>query len=56
MDRRTAAFVFLIVCVLLAALLLMQAITPVIASAAFAVALAILGGASAGFRKRGPRT
>jgi len=33
----------------------MHAITPVIASAAFAVALAILGVASSGFRKRSPQ-
>jgi hypothetical protein len=54
-DRRIAAFAFLIVCVVLAALLLVHATTPVIASAAFAIALAILGGASAGFRKRRPQ-
>ena len=55
MDRRIAAFIFLIVCVVLAALLLVHVITPVIASAVFAVALAIFGGASAGFRRRGPQ-
>ena len=55
MDRKVAVFVFLIVCVVLAALLLVHVITPVIASGAFAIALAILGGASGGFRKRGPQ-
>lgn len=55
MDRRIAALIFLIVCVVLATLLLAQVITPVIASAVFAVALAIFGGASAKFRRRGPR-
>lgn len=52
MDRKVAGFVFLGVCVVLAVLLLTQVITPVISAALFAIALAVLGGASAGFRKR----
>ena len=53
MDRKVAGFVFLGVCVVLAVLLLMQVITPVISAALFAIALVVVGGASAGFRKRG---
>lgn len=42
---------FLGVCLTLAALLVMDVITPIISGAVFAVALVILGGASRGFRK-----
>ena len=53
MDRKLAGFLFLGVCVVIAALLLMQTISIVIGSAVFAIALAVLGGLSGGFRKRG---
>lgn len=51
MEGKVAAFAFLIVCLALAVLLLLRAISPVVGAAVFAVALAILGGASRGFRR-----
>ncbi len=53
MDGRVAGLVFLGVCVVLATLLLARVITPVISGSVFAIALALLGGVSRGFRRRG---
>lgn len=52
MSRKPAAFIFLGVCLVLAALLLLQIITPIVSGAFFAVALAVFGGLSKGFRKK----
>jgi hypothetical protein len=52
MKAKTAGFVFLGVCMILAVLLLVKAITPFESGTAFAVALILLGGLSAGFRKK----
>lgn len=52
MDRRTAGMIFLGTCLTLAVLLLTRTITPITSGWAFAVALALLGGASRGFRRR----
>jgi hypothetical protein len=49
MKRRTAGFAFFAISLILAILLLTQTIEPVIAGAAFAIALAVLGVSSAGF-------
>jgi hypothetical protein len=51
MDGKVAAFVFLIVCLVLAILLLQRAISPVTSAVVFAIALAALGGLSRGFRR-----
>jgi hypothetical protein len=52
MEGKVAAFAFLIVCVVLAVLLLLRAISPVASGAVFAIELATLGGLSRGFRRR----
>lgn len=52
MKGRTASFVFLGICVILAALLLTKAITPIQSGTVFAIALVLLGGISGGFRKK----
>jgi len=52
MNRRHAAFIFLGVCLVLAALLLLQIITPIVSGAIFALALVVFGGLSKGFRKK----
>ncbi len=52
MKGKTAAFVFLGTCVILAALLLAKAITPILSGTVFAIALVLLGGVSGGFRKQ----
>lgn len=52
MKGKTAGFVFLGICVILAVLLLTKAITPFQSGTAFAIALILLGGLSAGFRKK----
>ena len=52
MNGKLAGLLFLGVCVVLAALLLTQAITPTTGSALFAVVLVVLGGLSGGFRKK----
>jgi hypothetical protein len=49
---KTAALLFLGVCVCLAALLFLKVITPVVSGAIFAVALVLLGGTSSGFRRK----
>ena len=54
MEGKVAAFAFLIVCLALAVLLFLRVISPLTSGAVFAVALAILGGASRGFRKGRP--
>ncbi len=51
MDGKVAAFAFLIVCLVLAVLLFLRAISPVASGAVFAIALALLGGLSRGFRR-----
>ena len=51
MNGKTAAFIFLGICLVLSALLLTKVVTPLISGAVFAVALAALGLASRGFRK-----
>jgi uncharacterized membrane protein YfbV (UPF0208 family) len=52
MKAKNAIFIFLAVCVVLALLLLAGAISPTVSGAIFAVALAVLGGFSRGFRNR----
>lgn len=52
MKSKTASFVFLGVCVILAALLLTKTITPMLSGTVFAIALVLLGGFSGGFRKK----
>ena len=52
MKGKTAGFVFLGVCVILAALLLAKTISPFQSGAVFAIALILLGGFSGGFRKK----
>jgi hypothetical protein len=54
MEGKVAALAFLIVCLALAVLLFLRAISPLVSSAVFAVALATLGGLSRGFRRRRP--
>ncbi len=54
MDRKIAVGIFLGVCILLAVLLLANAITPLVSGAIFAIALVLLGGFSKGFRKQTP--
>jgi uncharacterized membrane protein len=52
MNGNIAAFLFLGVCVILAILLLTDAIGPLLSGSIFAVALVLLGGLSGGFRKQ----
>jgi hypothetical protein len=51
MDGKTAVFLFVGVCVLLAILLLIGIIGPLVSGAIFAISLVLLGGLSGGFRK-----
>ncbi len=51
MKRRTAGFIFLGICVLLAILLLVKIIAPLASGVLFAVALVVFGLLSGGFRK-----
>ncbi len=53
MERKYAASLFLGVCMILALLLLTGTITPLVSGSIFAVALAVLGGLSRGFRRQG---
>ena len=55
-NSKVARFLFLGVCVVLAVLLLIRAISIVVSAAVFAVALVVLGGAFGGFRRRGSST
>jgi hypothetical protein len=55
MNGKTAAFVFVGVCVLLAILLLFGIIGPLVSGSVFAIALVLLGGFSGGFRKQEPK-
>jgi hypothetical protein len=50
MKRKNAVTSFVIVCVVLAILLLTQIISVIIGAFAFAIALALFGGLSRGFR------
>ncbi len=52
MKGKTASFVFLGICMILAVLLLAKAITPIQSGTVFAIALVFLGGFSGGFRKK----
>jgi len=51
LKGKPAGLLFLAVCVVLAVLLLTRTITPILSGTVFAVALAVLGALSAGFRK-----
>jgi hypothetical protein len=51
MKGKTAGFLFLAICVVIALLLLADAITPLISGCVFAVALVALGILSHGFRR-----
>jgi hypothetical protein len=51
MNGKTAAFIFVGVCIVLAILLLFGVIGPLVSGSAFAIALVLLGGISGGFRK-----
>lgn len=51
MNGRIAGLSFLVVCVILAALLLLKVITPIISGILFAIALVTLGASSRGFRR-----
>ncbi len=52
MKSKIAGFVFLGISVILAVLLLAQAITPILSGTVFAIALILLGGLSGGFRRK----
>jgi len=52
MNKQTAGFVFLFVCLILAALLLMKAISPILNGCIFAVALVGFGILSRGFTNK----
>jgi len=52
MKGKTAGFLFLGVCVCLAAFLFFEVVTPIVSAAIFAVALVLIGGASSGFRRK----
>jgi hypothetical protein len=52
MNARSAAFIIVGVCVVLAILLLFGVISPMVSGSVFAIALVLLGGTSNGFRKR----
>jgi hypothetical protein len=51
MKSKIAALIFICVCILLAILLVMKAISPLVSGSIFALALIIFGGLSKGFRK-----
>jgi len=51
MGKRTAGYVFLGICLLLAVLLITSAITPLVSGLIFAVSLVTVGIAAKGFRK-----
>ncbi len=51
MKGKVAGFLFLGICIILAALLLTNTITPLVSGCVFAVALATLGGLSGGFKE-----
>lgn len=46
MNKRTAGFLFLSVCIVLAILLLTKTITPIVSGCVFALALVLFGGIS----------
>ena len=50
MKGKAAGFLFLIVCIVLAGLLLARVVAPLTSGIVFAVALVVLGGLSRGFR------
>jgi hypothetical protein len=52
MNKKNAGLIFLVLCVILAALLIIQWITPITSGVLFAFLLVILGGLSQGFRKK----
>ena len=52
MNGRTAGFLFLSTCIVLAVLLLTAVVTPIVSGGVFAVALVLLGGFSQGFRRK----
>jgi len=51
-NGKPALFIFLGICIVLAALLVLQVITTILGSVTFAISLAVLGGLSGGFRKK----
>jgi hypothetical protein len=55
MNGKRAVYIFLVVCIALAILLLTKAISPMVGGLLFALALVVLGGSSQGFRRGRPR-
>jgi hypothetical protein len=51
MNGKTAGLAFLGICIILAILLIIKAITSLTSGIIFAIALVVLGGMSKGFRK-----
>jgi hypothetical protein len=52
MSKKTAGLVFLAICVALAGLLIVEAISPIISGSVFALALVSLGILSRGFTRK----
>jgi hypothetical protein len=52
MKGRQAGFIFLVICLILAWLVLAQIITPIVSGCVFAVSLVSLGIFSGGFKKQ----
>jgi hypothetical protein len=52
LKGKSASLLFLGICIVLAVLLLTRALTPILSGVVFAIALAVLGLLSAGFRKK----
>jgi len=52
MDGKIAVILLVNICVILAVLLIIQAITPLVGGVVFAVVLVTLGSLSKGFRRR----
>jgi hypothetical protein len=52
MNKQIAGFAFLVVCLVLAALLLMKAISPILSGGIFAIALIGFGISSRGFTNK----
>ena len=51
MNKKTASFIFVGICIIIAALLLTQVVSPIVGTLIFAVTLVFFGGLSKGFKE-----
>lgn len=56
MNKKTAGFIFVGICIIIASLLLTQIVSPIVGTMIFAVTLVFFGGLSKGFKENNTKS